>query len=149
MNRRSISDDFPKHFQRQALSLVSRVVPLTSCGFYLVGDEVTNRWVVFRNLNEDLEQVYRDKFLAHDPLNPALFDGTDTRVACIDEQLPEAELLDSLYYREFMAPLKHRHVADMFFRYGTIPSTCPGATASGTPYSSCISFRTANWKWWN
>jgi DNA-binding CsgD family transcriptional regulator len=118
MNRRSISDDFPKHFQRQALSLVSRVVPLTSCGFYLVGDEVTNRWVVFRNLNEDLEQVYRDKFLAHDPLNPALFDGTDTRVACIDEQLPEAELLDSLYYREFMAPLKHRHVADMFFRYG-------------------------------
>ncbi len=32
-------------------------------------------------------------------------------------RLGEEELLQSVYYREFMKPLNHRHVADIFFRY--------------------------------
>ena len=114
---RSISDDFPRHFQRQALQLVNRLVPLTSSGFYLVGADISNRWVVSQNMDESLESLYFDQFLQHDPLNPAGFANSEVCVACIDEQLTEAELLESVYYREFMRPLGHRHVADMFFRH--------------------------------
>ena len=114
---RSISDDFPRHFQRQALQLVNRLVPLTSSGFYLVGDDISNRWVVLENLDESLESLYFEQFQQHDPLSPDRFVNSEVCVACIDEQLTEAELLESVYYREFMRPLGHRHVADMFFRY--------------------------------
>ena len=65
-----------------------------------------------------VERDYAENYRDHDPLNPALFAHTDDRVVCIDEQLPEEELLASFYYREFMRPLQHRHVADMFFRNG-------------------------------
>jgi DNA-binding CsgD family transcriptional regulator len=117
MSRNSISENFPNHFQRESLNLINNLVPLSSSGFYLVGPDMRHRGVVFRNLDAAVERDYAENYRDHDPLNPALFAQTEDRVVCIDEQLPEPELLSSLYYREFMQPLKHRHVADMFFRY--------------------------------
>jgi DNA-binding CsgD family transcriptional regulator len=116
MTNLSLSENFPNGFQREALDLVNGLLPLTSSGFYLVGPDMRHSGVVFRNLDLAVERDYSQKYRELDPLNPALFAQTEERVVCIDEQLSEAELLDSAYYREFMQPLKHRHVADMFLR---------------------------------
>jgi DNA-binding CsgD family transcriptional regulator len=113
-----ISSNFPTRFQRESLNLVARLLPLSSSAFYLVGPDMQHRGVVLRNLDAAAERKYVDTFAELDPLNPALFAATAVRVAAIDEQLPEAELLASRYYLEFMAPLGHRHVADMFLRRG-------------------------------
>ncbi|MGI9294438.1 MAG: response regulator transcription factor, partial [Pseudomonadales bacterium] len=101
---------------RQALDLINGLLPLTSSGFYLVGADMRHSGVVLRNLDPAVERDYAENYRDQDPLNPALFVQSDDRVVCIDEQLTETELLQSAYYREFMLPLKHRHVADMFLR---------------------------------
>ena len=110
------TSNFPNHFQRESLNLVNRLLPLSSSAFYLVGPDMQHRGVVLRNLDVAAERDYVANFAELDPLNPALFAGTDVRVACLDEQLCESDLLASRYYLEFMKPLAHRHVADMFLR---------------------------------
>ncbi|PLW83650.1 helix-turn-helix transcriptional regulator [Kineobactrum sediminis] len=116
MLHHSISENFPNHFQRESLDLVGNLLPLSSSGFYLVGPDMRHRGVVLRNLPAQVEQEYTRHYRELDPLRPALFERTDTRVVCMDERLTEAELLASEYYQQFMLPLNHRHVADMFFR---------------------------------
>jgi DNA-binding CsgD family transcriptional regulator len=116
MTNLSLSENFPNGFQRQALDLINGLLPLTSSGFYLVGADMHHSGVVLRNLDTIVERDYERNYRDQDPLNPALFAHSDDRVVCIDEQLTESELLQSDYYREFMLPLKHRHVADMFLR---------------------------------
>ncbi|MEM6583383.1 MAG: LuxR C-terminal-related transcriptional regulator [Pseudomonadota bacterium] len=113
-----ISENHPTDFQRECLDLVNRLVPLSSSAFYLVNADMQHRGILLRNIEASVERDYRRKFQEIDPLRPSLFEGTDTRVACIDEQLDETELLASPYYQQFMRPLQHRHVADMFFRRG-------------------------------
>ncbi|MEM8562517.1 MAG: LuxR C-terminal-related transcriptional regulator [Pseudomonadota bacterium] len=113
-----ISENHPTDFQRECLDLVNRLVPLSSSAFYLVNVDMQHRGILLRNIEVAVERDYQRKFQEIDPLRPALFEGTDVRVACIDEQLGEAELLASPYYQQFMQPLQHRHVADMFFRRG-------------------------------
>jgi DNA-binding CsgD family transcriptional regulator len=116
MTSHSVSENFPNHFQRESLDLVNNLLPLSSSGFYLVGPDMRHRGVVLRNLPAQAERDYTRNFRELDPLRPARFQRSDTRVACIDELATEAELLASTYYRQFMVPLNHRHVADMFFR---------------------------------
>lgn len=116
MTTDTISENFPNHFQRESLDLVNNLLPLSSSGFYLVGEDMRHRGVVLRNLSVQSERDYAQSFGEIDPLRPALFQRSDIRVACIDELKTEAELLASDYYRLFMKPLNHRHVADMFFR---------------------------------
>jgi len=116
MTRIILSEDHPTDFQRKALDLVNTLVSLSSSGFYLVGAEMQHRGVVLRNIEAAVERDYQRRYQELDPLNPAHFVACDTRVACIDDQLTEPELLASDYYRQFMLPLAHRHVADMFFR---------------------------------
>lgn len=118
MTQIATSENHPTRFQREGLDLVNNLVPLSSSGFYLVNADMQHRGVVLRNIEPAAERSYLRNFQVLDPLNPALFTGTDTRVACIDEQLSESELLASAYYREFMQPMHHRHVADMFLRRG-------------------------------
>ncbi len=117
MTDRDARENFPNHFQRESLELVNRLLPLSSSGFYLVGPDMEHRGVVMRDLSPLTERDYTENYREIDPLNPALFATASTRVALIDEQMPAAELLQSRYYQEFMQPLGHRHVADMFFRY--------------------------------
>lgn len=112
----SISENFPNQFQRQSLDLINNLLPLDSSGFYLVGADMQHRGVVLRNLSPEAERDYTRNFHELDPLRPSLFQRASTRVACLDELQSEAELLASDYYRHFMAPLNHRHVADMFLR---------------------------------
>ena len=113
-----LSENHPAHFQHQSLDLINSLLCLSSSGFYLVGADMRHRGVVLHNIDASAERNYEHNYQELDPLKPALFAATDTRVACVDEQLPESELLASEYYRKFMAPLNHRHVADMFFRRG-------------------------------
>lgn len=112
------NENFPNRFQQESLDLVNSLLPLSSSGFYLVGPDMRHRGVVLRDLDASAERAYTKSYRDHDPLNPALFAGQDVRVACLDEQINEPDLLKSVYYREFMQPLDHRHVADMFFRRG-------------------------------
>lgn len=116
MSGHSLSENFPNHFQRESLDLVNNLLPLSSSAFYLVAADMHHRGVVLRNLSAQAERDYTSSFGQLDPLKPGLFTLTDTRVACLDERLSEDELLASEYYRRFMQPLNHRHVADMFFR---------------------------------
>ena len=116
MTRIAPSENHPTQFQRESLDLINNLVPLNSSGFYLVGADMQHRGVVLRNIEVEAERNYQRRYQELDPLNPALFAGTDTRVASIDEQLRDTELLACEYYRSFMQPLAHRHVADMFFR---------------------------------
>tara|TARA_R110001599_G_scaffold353462_1_gene592946 strand:- start:45391 stop:46101 length:711 start_codon:yes stop_codon:yes gene_type:complete len=111
-----LSEDHPTDFQREGLDLVNSLMPLNSSGFYLVSADMQHRGVVLRNIEAAAERDYQRRFQELDPLNPALFAASGTRVACIDEQIDEPELLASEYYRKFMQPLAHRYVADMFFR---------------------------------
>lgn len=115
----TLSEDHPTDFQRQALDLVNSLMPLSSSGFYLVGADMQHKGVVLRNIEAAAERDYQRRFQELDPLNPTLFAAIDIGVACIDEQITEPELLASEYYRGFMQPLSHRHVADMFFRRNT------------------------------
>jgi DNA-binding CsgD family transcriptional regulator len=114
-----LTENYPNRFQRESLDLIHGLLPLSSSGFYLVGADMRHRGVVLRNLDPEIERDYATKYGDIDPLNPALFAHTDVRVACIDEQVNETELLASDYYLKFMKPAKHRHVADMFFRHGS------------------------------
>jgi len=116
MKTLSLGESLPSGFQREALDLVNSLVPLTSSGFYLVGPDMKHTGVVFRNLDPEAERDYVQTYREHDPLNPDHFSRGDTRVACIDELLSEQALFESRYYREFMQPRGHRHVADMFLR---------------------------------
>ena len=109
-------ESFPNHFQRESLDLVNRLLPLSSSGFYLVGADMQHRGVVMRDLSPLVDREYSEHYRHLDPLNPARFAGARIPVAVLDEQLPESDLWRSRYYREFMQPLGHRHVADMFFR---------------------------------
>lgn len=108
----------PTQFQREAVKLVASLIPLSSSAFYLVGPDILNRGAVLLNLDPADELAYTRNFRELDPLNPALFARSAQTVACIDELMTEEALLASRYYREFMRPLGHRHVADMFFRRG-------------------------------
>jgi DNA-binding NarL/FixJ family response regulator len=119
MTAAELTENYPNRFQRESLNLIHGLLPLSSSGFYLVGADMRHRGVVLRNLDPEIERDYATKYRDIDPLNPALYAHTDVRVACIDEQVNEAELLASDYYRKFMKPSKHRHVADMFFRHGS------------------------------
>ncbi len=112
------NENFPNRFQQESLDLVNSLLPLSSSGFYLVGPDMRHRGVVLRDLDASAERAYTKSYGDYDPLNPSRFAGQEVRVACLDEQITEAELLASVYYREFMQPLDHRHVADMFFRRG-------------------------------
>lgn len=112
-----LNEDYPTHFQHQILDLANSLLSLDSSGFYLVDPEIHHYGMVLRNLDSKIEHEYFDHYAALDPLYPPRFSNTNELVVCIDEQLTEEELLASPYYREFMLPRNHRHVADMFFRY--------------------------------
>ncbi len=110
------SVEFPNRFQRESLNLIDSLFDMSSLAFYLVGPDMRHRGVVLHKLDADVERSYASDFRDMDPLNPAKFCNTEDRVVCIDEQIGEAELLQSQYYRDFMVPNDHRHVADMLFR---------------------------------
>ena len=113
------SENFPNRFQQESLNLVNGLLSLSSSGFYLVGPDLRHSGVVLREIEPAAERAYTASYREHDPLRPTLFARFDVRVACIDEEISETDLLQSVYYREFMLPLDHRHVADMFFRSGS------------------------------
>tara|TARA_R110002110_G_scaffold406421_1_gene626560 strand:- start:409977 stop:410687 length:711 start_codon:yes stop_codon:yes gene_type:complete len=110
------SAEFPNRFQRESLNLIDSLFEMSSLAFYLVGPDMRHRGVVLHNVEAEVERAYASSFRDIDPLNPAKFAHTQDRVVCIDEQVSEAELLRSDYYRGFMLPNDHRHVADMLFR---------------------------------
>ena len=108
----------PTGFQRESVKLIASLIPLSSSAFYLVGPDILNRGAVLLNIDVADELTYQRKYRELDPLNPTLFAKSNEILVCIDDLLDEHALLQSRYYREFMRPLNHRHVADMFFRQG-------------------------------
>lgn len=107
---------FPGQFQHYALELITALLPMTSCVFYLVGTDMRHRGVALHNLDPQVEQDYHNHFRHLDPLNPAKFEHTDIRVANIDDQMDQETLYASPYYQRFMQPYDHRYVMDMFLR---------------------------------
>ena len=112
----SPSIEFPNRYQRESLALVNKLLPVGSAAFYLVDPDMQHRGVVLHNLEARAEREYAENFRDLDPLNPARFADREDTVVCLDEQLSEDELIASTYYRDFMQPLGHRYVSDMFFR---------------------------------
>lgn len=108
--------NFPNQFQQECLDLLHRLLPLDSSGFYLVGPDMRHSGVVLRNIAPEADRDYSRRYQQSDPLNPKHFHSSDTRLVNLDEIVPEEQLLASDYYRNFMQPLGHRYVTDMFFR---------------------------------
>jgi len=116
MELSSGDDGFPDQFQRECIKLVASLVPLSSCIFYLVDTSMLDRGAVMVNLDASANRDYQRKYRSLDPLDPARFARSGEKLVCLDDLLCEGELLQSAYYREFMQPLNHRHVADVFLR---------------------------------
>jgi len=112
----SLPQNFPNQFQRECLKLINSLLPLSSSVFYLVNPDMRHLGVALHNMPPSVEQNYRQKYRALDPLNPAKFEGTDEILVTIDSQMPLHRLKQSVYYQEFMKPNNQHHVADMFFR---------------------------------
>jgi len=110
------NSDFPNKFQRESLSLVNNLICLSGSAFYLVGPDMRHRGIVVNNLDPIVERDYYNNFRSLDPLNPARFENTDQTVVTIDSQISEKNLLQTIYYQDFMSPNNHRYVVDMFFR---------------------------------
>jgi len=108
--------DFPNRFQRESLNLVNNMINLTGSAFYLVGTDMRHRGVVAKDLDPIVERDYYKNFRSMDPLNPSKFEGTTQTVVTIDSQISQQQLLQTIYYQDFMRPNNHRYVADMFFR---------------------------------
>ncbi|WP_116366022.1 response regulator transcription factor [Parahaliea mediterranea] len=107
---------FPNRFQQESLNLIERLLPVDSSGFYLVGADMRHSGVVLHNISADAERRYTQRYQFSDPLHPRHFHQSEVCLVNIDEVVEESELLQSDYYRSFMAPLGHRHVTDMYFR---------------------------------
>ncbi len=107
---------FPNRFQQESLDLIERLLPVDSSGFYLVAADMRHSGVVLHNISAAAERQYAQRYQFSDPLHPRHFRHSDICLVNIDEVIAESELLQSDYYRSFMAPLGHRHVTDLYFR---------------------------------
>lgn len=112
----TLKSGFPNKFQRESLSLVNNLIPLSGSAFYLVGPDMHHLGVAVNNLDPIVERDYYNNFRSMDPLNPAKFENTAETVVTIDSQISESNLLQTIYYQDFMVPNDHRYVADMLFR---------------------------------
>lgn len=112
----ALKSGFPNKFQRESLSLVNNLIPLSGSAFYLVGPDMRHLGVAVNNLDPTVERDYYNNFRSMDPLNPANFENTEHSVVTIDSQISESRLLQTIYYQDFMLPNDHRYVTDMFFR---------------------------------
>lgn len=103
-------------FQRQSLQLIGSFLPIRSSAFFLVGPDMRHRDVITHNLAHREDQRYQRRYMHLDPLNPARFEDSAETVVHMDSVMNPAEVERSTYYREFLAPMNYRYVADMFFR---------------------------------
>jgi len=110
------SDAFPIQFQHESLRLVNGLLDLTSSVFYVIDPEIRNQGVALSNLDVDAEKQYRKKYGDLDPLNPRRFHNRPESVVTLDSQMSFNMLRQSIYFTDFMKPLGHRYVADVFLR---------------------------------
>ena len=109
-------DNFPKEFQKKSLETLNRLLPLSFSVFFLVDPSIRAKGVVLQDIDLDTDIQYRNHYFDYDPIQIQDFNVSEELVVCLDELLPEAELLESVYYREFMLPHNMRYVADIFLR---------------------------------
>lgn len=110
---------YPEEFQLQALQTLHRVMELCGSAFYLVDPDMRQRGlggVALHKLAPEVEDQYQQRFKESDPLKPENFRKSNNKLAVLDEEISFSELQQSAYYQEFMLPLNHRHVVDLFFR---------------------------------
>lgn len=103
-------------FQLESLKLVNGLLDVTSSIFYLLDPEVRNKGMAMCNLEAEDEQQYRKKYAELDPLNPRNFHNRPEPVVTLDSQMSFNRLRQSIYFIDFMEPLGHRYVADVFLR---------------------------------
>lgn len=110
------SNQFPSLFQAKSLELIGNLIEVSGSVFFLVQPDMQHQGAYISNAPSDIEKSYTSTYFALDPLNPIHFQHTDIKVATLDSQQSQQELLKSRYYLEFMQQYQHRYVADIFFR---------------------------------
>ena len=107
---------FPSDFQQESLKLIDGLMALKSSAFFLIDPNMTHRGVVTHNLAKEDDNLYQNRYMQMDPLNPKLHEkGRETAVHIDSNTTPQ--LINQLvYYQDFLKPLDYRYVADIFFR---------------------------------
>lgn len=110
------STDFPTQFQKEAVTLISKLVPVSGAVFYLLSPDMRNSSVVLLNTQQKAFSDYQRYYSTLDPLDPRKFNNSDKNVVTIDSLMPIHVLRETIYYQDFMQPYDHRYVADIFLR---------------------------------
>lgn len=108
--------NFPTEFQKKSLETINALLPLSYSIFALVDPSISSQGMVLQNLDIATDREYQTRYYRHDPLHPDHFRDSRESVVCLDDLLTEEELLQSVYYREFMRPHNMRFVTEMFLR---------------------------------
>lgn len=115
-NNHSFNGEFLMRFQRDSLQFVGSLLDVTSSIFYLLDPKISSKGVARCNLRATAVQQYRTRYAELDPLNPKRFHGKSESVVTLDSQISFSMLRQSIYFIDFMKPLGHRYVVDLFFR---------------------------------
>lgn len=107
---------FPSHFQRESLNLIDSLIEVKSAAFYLINPDFSHKGIVTCNMDRQDDKLYQNRYMASDPLNPALHEKGDDTVVHMDSILAPHVIEQLAYYQDFLKPLDYRFVADMFFR---------------------------------
>lgn len=111
-----IFNKFPKEFQENVITLISKLVPVSEVKFWLYELKADITGCEFYNVDKNIEEVYQEKYSKIDPMYPDRYEGTDITVICSDTLMSESEWRQSVFYKEFMAPRHYDHDADMLLR---------------------------------
>jgi DNA-binding CsgD family transcriptional regulator len=107
---------FPSDFQQESLKLINSLMQLKSSAFFLIDPNMTHRGVVTNNLAKEDDDLYQNRYMHMDPLNPKLHDKGGETVVHMDSIMSPQVINQLVYYQDFLKPLDYRYVADIFFR---------------------------------
>ena len=107
---------FPSDFQQESLKLINSLLVLKSSAFFLVDPNMSHRGLVTHNLAQEDDNLYQNRYMHMDPLNPKLHEQGGETVVHMDSIMTPQVISQLVYYQDFLRPLNYRYGADIFFR---------------------------------
>lgn len=107
---------FPSGFQQESLKLINSLLVLKSSAFFLVDPNMSHRGLVTHNLAPEDDNLYQNRYMPMDPLNPKMHEASGETVVHMDSIMTPQVINQLVYYQDFLKPRNYRYVADIFFR---------------------------------
>lgn len=106
---------FPSDFQQESLKLINSLLVLKSSAFFLVDPNMSHRGLVTHNLAQEDDNLYQNRYMHMDPLNPKMHESSGETVVHMDSIMTPQVISQLVYYQDFLKPRNYRYVADIFF----------------------------------